>query len=244
MVEKKTVTKKEVKVSELTFHEKVMDIQQRLEVLKDINNDFGGFTYRNLDSIEEKLRPLLKEHGLIATFTDDIVGVGDRVYVQSTFAVTDGVKEISNSAFAREAEKPKAKMDDAQLTGSCSSYARKYAVDGMFLLGGNKDPDSRDNNEKAVPAPALTPAKPGLKAIPEEVISIEQLSQLNFAPKSAGLDKEQSKTFWGKVESKMGLTRGKPNEDFTVWDGLNIAPSDVDTILLRLREYSVRIKNG
>jgi len=242
MVEKKTVTKKEVKVSELTFHEKIMDIQQRLEVLKDINNEFGGFTYRNLDSIEEKLRPLLKEHGLIATFTDDIVGVGDRVYVQSTFTVSDGVGRISNSAFAREAEKPKAKMDDAQLTGSCSSYARKYAVDGMFLLGGNKDPDSRDNSEKVVATPA--PAKPGLRAIPEEVISIEQLSQLNFAPKSAGLDKEQSDTFWEKVESKMGLTRGKHNEDFTVWDGLNIAPSDVDTILLRLREYSVRIKNG
>jgi hypothetical protein len=112
----------------------------------------------------------------------------------------------------------------------------------MFLLGGNKDPDSRDNSEKVVATPA--PAKPGLRAIPEEVISIEQLSQLNFAPKSAGLDKEQSDTFWEKVESKMGLTRGKHNEDFTVWDGLNIAPSDVDTILLRLREYSVRIKNG
>jgi len=133
-----------------SLHEKLIDIQQRLKVPKDINNDFGGFKYRNLEDIEEKIKPFLKEHKLTLTFDDEIVLVGERIYVKSTAILSDGKDTKTTSAFAREAQTPKAKMDDAQLTGSCSSYARKYAAGGLFLIDETKDADSRDNTAPKV----------------------------------------------------------------------------------------------
>lgn len=140
-----------------SLHDKLIDIQQRLKVPKDINNDFGGFKYRNIEQIEAKVKPLLKEHKLTLIFTDRVIAVGDRVYVESTATLSDGVDHIKATALAREAEEPKAKMDDAQLTGSCSSYARKYAVGGLFLIDDVKDADSHTTTKpEKEPRPADT----------------------------------------------------------------------------------------
>jgi hypothetical protein len=117
-------------------------------VPKDITNDFGGFVYRNLEDIEDKVKPFLFEHNLTLTFEDEIIGIEGRVYVKAWAILSDGVDEIRKCAYAREAISPKAKMDDAQLTGSCSSYARKYAAGGLFLIDNTKDADSRDNSIK------------------------------------------------------------------------------------------------
>jgi hypothetical protein len=117
-------------------------------VPKDNKNEFGGFTYRNLEDIEDKVKPLLKEHELTLIFEDEIVAVGDRVYVKATAYLSDGNGEIKVSAYAREAASPKAKTDDAQLTGGTSSYARKYAASGLFLIDNTKDADSQDNSAK------------------------------------------------------------------------------------------------
>ncbi len=220
-------------MAELTFHEKMIDIQQRLEVPKDIANDFGGFMYRNLDGIEIKLRPLLKEHGLIGTFNDEMVAVLDRVYVKSTFTVSDGTQETSTSAYAREAIAPKAKTDDAQLTGACSSYARKYAVDGMFLLGGTKDADSQDNSQ-----PVKAASKVELKEPEGDVIGEDQLKALSLAPKQSGLDEDQARKFWGQVESKLKLTRGAFN------GGTNITQDDVQTIFDALIKAKTKIEKS
>lgn len=130
-----------------SLHEKLIDIQQRLKVPKGQVNEFGNFNYRNLEDIEDKVKPHLKEHGLALTFGDEIVEVGGRVYVKATARLTDGKDEILNSAYAREAITPKAKTDDAQLTGACSSYARKYAAGGLFLIDNTKDADSMDNSK-------------------------------------------------------------------------------------------------
>lgn len=125
-----------------TLHDKLIDIQQRLSVPKTRENEFGGFNYRNVEDIENAVKPFLKEHSLTLTFADEIVGVEGRVYVKATASLTDGEKVTAVSAYAREAEKPKAKTDDAQLTGGCSSYARKYAACGLFLIDDGKgDPD-------------------------------------------------------------------------------------------------------
>lgn len=131
-----------------TLHEKLIDTQQRLHVPKDQRNDFGGFMYRNLDAIEEKAKPLLAEHKLLLRFTDRTVVRGNRVFLRSTAILTDGKDTIKVSAEAQHAES-KTKMDDAQLTGSCSSYARKYAVQGLFLIDDNKDPDTMSNAPSA-----------------------------------------------------------------------------------------------
>lgn len=137
-------------MADKSLHEKLIDIQQRLKVPKDQENSFGGFQYRNLEDIEDRLKPFLKEHKLSLIFRDEIVAVGERVYVKATANLSDGENAIKNSAFAREAVTPKAKTDDAQLTGACSSYARKYAASGLFLIDNTKDADSMDNSKTAV----------------------------------------------------------------------------------------------
>lgn len=134
----------------MTLHDKLIDIQQRLQVPKMRENSFGGFNYRSVEDIETAIKPFLKEHGLALYFKDKVVAVGDRVYVEATANLTDGKDYILASAYAREAEKPKAKTDDAQLTGGCSSYARKYAAQGLFLIDdGKSDPDNPNDDTAA-----------------------------------------------------------------------------------------------
>lgn len=131
-----------------TLHDKLIDIQQRLEVPKARENTFGGFNYRSVEDIEIAVKPLLKEHGLVLIFGDKVVAVGERVYVEATARLVDkDGTDIAVTAYAREAEKPKAKTDDAQLTGGCSSYARKYAAQGLFLIDdGKADPDNPEQD--------------------------------------------------------------------------------------------------
>lgn len=136
----------------MTLHEKLIDIQQKLKVPKLRENEFGNFYYRSVEDIEDKVKPFLLLHKLTLTFNDKMVAVGDRVYVEAEARLSDGENHISAYASAREAEKPKAKTDDAQLTGGCSSYARKYAAQGLFLIDDGKgDPDNKPS-EKSISA--------------------------------------------------------------------------------------------
>lgn len=124
---------------------KLAKIQQDLDAPKNQWNDFSNFHYRSCEDILEGLKPLL--NGLVLTMSDDIIAVGDRIYVKSTATLTDGENSISNSALAREALTKKG-MDDSQITGTASSYARKYALNGLFCIDDEKDADSKDNNQK------------------------------------------------------------------------------------------------
>lgn len=129
-----------------SLHEKLINIQQKLKVPKDQSNDFGGFKYRNIEDIEDKVKPLLAEYKLTLRFEDMPVEVGGRVYIKAVAHLSDGKDICTNTAYAREALSPKAKTDDAQLTGATSSYARKYAASGLFLIDNTKDADSQDNS--------------------------------------------------------------------------------------------------
>lgn len=135
-----------------TLGDKLIDIQMRLIAPKDQFNEFGNFKYRNVESIELALKPLLAEHKLLLTLRDDIQAVGDRVFLIATATLTDGKETVITSACAQHALS-KTKMDDAQLTGACSSYARKYALGGLFLIDDTKDADSRNNAPKAPQKP-------------------------------------------------------------------------------------------
>lgn len=146
--------------TELSLHEKLVDMQNRLKVPKDDYNSFSGFHFRNIEGIQEKVKPLLKEHNCTLTFVDDVVAIEGRVYVKSTAILSDGSdKTIQVPGFARESLS-KTKWDEAQLTGSSSSYARKYAAGGLFLIDDNKDPDAHDNTKvaqkKEVAKPVVT----------------------------------------------------------------------------------------
>ena len=125
----------------MKISEKLTLVQTALNVPKNQTNKFGGYKYRNIDDIFEAVKPLLQTHGLTLLVTDSIELVGDRYYVRATARLTDGETEITNTAYARESLSRKG-MDDAQVTGTSSTYARKYALGGLFLLDDNQDVDS------------------------------------------------------------------------------------------------------
>jgi len=120
-------------------------IQKELKVGKGNRNEFGKYNYRNCSDILEAVKPLLPE-GFYVTLSDDIVMIGDRYYVKAIASLTDGQTAFTVQAFARESFDKKG-MDDSQITGAASSYARKYALNGLFAIDDTKDADSMDNSE-------------------------------------------------------------------------------------------------
>ena len=139
------------------FVKKVAAIQSKLKAPKNQFNKFGNYSYRNQEDILEAVKPLLD--GLVLKVEDNIVECGGKVYVKATATITDGENSLSNSALAREADEQKG-MSDAQITGSTSSYARKYALNGLFLIDDTKDADATNTHGKddkpTTPAPQQT----------------------------------------------------------------------------------------
>ena len=131
------------------IRQKLQGIQSSLKAPKGQTNKFGGYRYRSAEDILEALKPLLGEWGCSLVIQDEMVEVGGRVYVKATANLIDNETEsvLSTSAFAREAEAKKG-MDDAQITGSASSYARKYALNGLFAIDDTKDPDATNTHGK------------------------------------------------------------------------------------------------
>jgi hypothetical protein len=122
-------------------------IQQKLVCKKTQLNKFGGYHYRSQEDILEALKPLLAEFEYVLNIQDEIVMVGQRYYVKATALISDGTSVIGKStAFAREAETKKG-MDEAQITGSASSYARKYALNGLLAIDDTKDADATNKHE-------------------------------------------------------------------------------------------------
>jgi hypothetical protein len=132
-------------------------IQQDLKAPKTQRNNFGGYNYRSCEDILEAVKPLLAEQSCTLTITDDIVMVGERIYLKATATLTnpDG-KSVSTTAFAREPEQKKG-MDESQISGMASSYARKYALNGLFCIDDTKDADTMDNTHEGHSAPAPAP---------------------------------------------------------------------------------------
>jgi len=124
----------------------LIEIQKELKAPKSQYNKFGNYNYRSTEDIVEALKPLLKKHNCFLNISDSIELIGDRYYVKATAIIknSEGNTEFS-TAYARESENKKG-MDSSQLTGSCSSYARKYALNGLFAIDDTKDADSMNNN--------------------------------------------------------------------------------------------------
>lgn len=144
---------------------KLVAVQAALKAPKGQFNKFGGYKYRSCEDILEAVKPLLLEQGLQLTITDEPVEVGGRIYIKATATVTDGSETATVSGYAREAETKKG-MDESQITGTASSYARKYALNGLFLIDDTKDADATNDHQK--PKAATRPkqaAKP--KAAPQ-----------------------------------------------------------------------------
>ena len=131
------------------IRESLFNIQQELKAPKSQHNDFGNFSYRSCEDILEAVKPLLKANNCVLTICDELVNIGERYYIKATAtlkSVEDG-DNISNSAYAREPAEKKG-ADLSQITGACSSYARKYALNGLFCIDDVKDSDTTNNGKK------------------------------------------------------------------------------------------------
>lgn len=128
---------------------KLLIVQQNISVPKGQRNEFGKFNYRSCEDILEQARPLCNDNGLVIKLTDKIVNIENRFYVEATAAVidVDSGEVFSTTAYAREADEKRG-MDASQVTGASSSYARKYALAGLFSLDDNKDADTMDNTSQ------------------------------------------------------------------------------------------------
>ena len=133
----------------MEFIEKIVAIQSELKAPKGQYNSFGKYNYRSCEDILEGVKPLLAKHGLVLTIRDGIELIGDRFYVKATATITDGKEQLSTDAYARESADKKG-MDASQVTGATSSYARKYALNGLLAIDDTKDADTMDNSKKPV----------------------------------------------------------------------------------------------
>lgn len=124
--------------------EKLMKIQQELKAPKGQYNNFGNYSYRSCEDILEAVKPLLLREKLVLKLSDELVQIGERYYIKATAKLIDENGEIENIAYAREEESKKG-MDGSQITGASSSYARKYALNGLFLIDDVKDSDSTND---------------------------------------------------------------------------------------------------
>ena len=122
----------------------LQQIQNELKAPKSQRNNFGGYNYRSCEDILEALKPVLAKYNAAVLLSDEIVQMGTRWYVKATATLKTENESISVTAFAREAENRKG-MDESQITGSASSYARKYALNGLFGIDDTKDADTMDN---------------------------------------------------------------------------------------------------
>lgn len=164
--------------------ESLIKIQSELNAPKNQFNKFGNYYYRSCEDILSAVKPLLAKYNCLLRLTDEVVEVGGRVYVKATAIIHDltncGSGE-SVTAYARESETRKG-MDDSQITGSASSYARKYALNGLFLIDDVKDADSTNTHDKIEKPKAKGEIEKALSAIKnvktkQELAKIETLLQ-------------------------------------------------------------------
>lgn len=163
-------------------------IQTELKAPKNQRNTFGNYNYRSCEDICEAVKPLLAKYGCTLTLADDVMAIGEFIFLQATATIKNSSGESeSTTAFARHAYDKKG-MDDSQLTGATSSYARKYALNGLFCIDDTKDSDATNDHGKGESG-----YKQPQRKAPEAtgVISAKQRSELSSIGKERGLDVEE-----------------------------------------------------
>ncbi len=159
---------------------KLLYVQQNLKAPKSRRASFGnrGYNYRSCEDILNAAKPLLSDAKLILTVSDEIVSIGDASYVKAKAILidTEGTGTISTTAYAQIATDKKG-MDVAQMTGSASSYARKYALNGLFAIDDSEDIDSMDHSEKKTTTRAAA-KRPLAKKSDSDTISAEQIKEM------------------------------------------------------------------
>lgn len=183
------------------------EVQSELKAPKGQRNTFGKYNYRSCEDILEAVKPLLKERGLVILITDDIVQVGERYYVRATATIYNSEGSfICNSAFARE-ELKRSGMDASQITGATSSYARKYALNGLLAIDDTKDADATNKGQDTQKAPTMTPAE-ALKTLQQEQ-TLDGLKSA-FGKLPAELRSDDAILGYCKARASQARTAGDP----------------------------------
>lgn len=196
----------------------LLEVQRKLKAPKGQYNSFGKYKYRSAEDILEAAKPLLAEVGLTLTLSDEVVMIGERYYVKAKASLSyEGQPYAFVMAYAREDETKKG-MDGAQITGTASSYARKYALNGLFLIDDTKDADTDEyqkQTEERKPAqkpkmaskPARDDDMPVYSAPPRAVIDEQQWqtfqTQFKKAVERTGLDRNE---LWKQLRQENGFT--------------------------------------
>lgn len=194
----------------MKLHEKLIAIQTKLKAPKGQYNSFGNFNYRSAEDILEAVKPLNAEQGLLLTITDEIKEVGGRIYVVATATVSDGTDELKVSAFAREPENKKG-MDESQITGATSSYARKYALNGLYAIDDNKDVDTDEHKQQQENALKKQPAQKQQQKEPTEKELHEIVEKYVRNIEALGVERAQIVDYVCNKHSVGNLFDLKPN---------------------------------
>lgn len=141
----------------LTFQQRLLKVQGELKAPKSQFNSFGKYKYRNLEDILEAVKPLLTKYGLCLTITDEVLELGGVLFANARAIVFDAEGTTAEVRAQAGIDVDKKGMDMSQTFGSASSYARKYALNGLFLIDDTKDADTQDNSERKVSVPATGP---------------------------------------------------------------------------------------
>lgn len=194
----------------------LMAVQAELKAPKGQHNSFGKYDYRSAEDIIEAVKPLLKENGLFLNMSDEVVLVGDRYYIKATVKVVDVVtgESVQTSALAREAAQKKG-MDESQVTGTASSYARKYALNGLFAIDDNRDADTdeyaRQTSQSAAGARSQRNAYPSKGSANDDLRS-KAMHALSKEMQRVGASGEEVSALcgvkFGKTNSR-GLSTGE-----------------------------------
>ena len=190
---------------------KLQKIQQQLKAPKGQYNEFNNFNYRSAEDILEAVKPLLLEQGLTLTLSDQMEYIGNRYYIKATATLTDGEDTITSTAYAREDES-RAGMSESQVTGCSSSYARKYCLNGLFLIDDGKDSDSFNNKKQKTvtqPTPMQPTEKSNEQLLKEYCISLSETENTKDIREfyDYWLDRLKKKGWTGKFNPKDLWTR-------------------------------------
>lgn len=191
----------------MELREKLANIQKELKAPKNQKNSFGGYSYRSAEDILEAAKPVCFRHSTALTLSDNIELIGDRFYVKATATLydIDSEKEISTTAYAREPQTKKG-TDESQITGGASSYARKYALNGLFNIDDTKDSDTNEYRQESKKKADLEDKR---KA-DQDKKKVENIGVINSYVKKYGIDKVKP------------LFNGKTSQTMTYQDTLDI----------------------
>lgn len=192
------------------MYQKLMEIQTKIKAPKNLYNSFGKYKYRNAEGICEAVKPYLEEMKCSLVLSDEIIAVCDRVYVKATATLTDTetLESVSVSAMAREADEKKG-MDESQITGTASSYARKYALNGLFLLDDTKDADSDEHHTE------VEEKKKRAKEEETHENEVKDISKMKISKVKVDIMKKQCEETGVSEEKVLTLYKIKSFEDMT-----------------------------